>query len=103
MSVPMGRGGQKYCDEATFRIKNLASVFPDKFIEVDGGIDLETILKVWKAGAKAAVIGSSLTQSENPEETLMKLERVLKRARSREQLNNYYRLGVLTVEKSMYP
>jgi len=78
MSVPMGRGGQKYGDEATRRIADFSQRFPDKLIEVDGGIDPKTILIAGKAGAKMAVVGSFLTENENPERALQELERSLK-------------------------
>jgi ribulose-phosphate 3-epimerase len=81
MTVPMGAGKQKYCEEATERIKRFSQRFPNKLIEVDGGIDPETIVKVWEAGARAAVIGSYITASENPMESLIKLEKALKKDR----------------------
>lgn len=79
MTVPMGAGKQKYCEEATDRIKRFSQRFPNKLIKVDGGIDSETIIRVWKAGARAAVVGSYITASENPTESLMKLGDSLKR------------------------
>lgn len=52
--------------------------FPDKIINVDGGINPETIVEVWKAGAKAAVIGSYITVSDDPEKALLNIERTIK-------------------------
>ncbi|MBS7634261.1 hypothetical protein KEJ34_02010 [Candidatus Bathyarchaeota archaeon] len=79
MTVPMGAGKQKYCEEATERIKRFSQRFPNKLIKVDGGIDPETIIRVWEAGARAAVVGSYITASEDPTESLIKLEDSLKR------------------------
>lgn len=78
MSVPMGLGGQKYHSEATGRIKRISKSFPDKVIEVDGGINPETIAEAWKAGARVAVIGSYITLSSNPLEALLKIDSALK-------------------------
>lgn len=77
MTVPMGSGRQKYSEEATERIKRFSRRFPDKLIEVDGGINHETIIDAWRAGARAAVVGSYITASENPVEALLNLEKQL--------------------------
>lgn len=79
MTVPMGAGKQKYCEEATERIKRFSQRFTNKLIKVDGGIDPETIIMVWEAGARAAVVGSYITASEDPIGSLIKLENSLKR------------------------
>jgi len=78
MTVPMGSGGQKYYKSATRRIKYFSTKFPDKIIKVDGGINSETVVEVWKAGAKAAVIGSYITVSDDPERALLNIERSIK-------------------------
>jgi len=78
MTVPMGSGRQKYHASATYRVKYFSTKFPEKLIKVDGGINPKTIIEVWKAGAKAAVIGSYITVSEDPEEALLNIERSLK-------------------------
>lgn len=78
MSVPMGKGGQSYSEEATERIKRLSSRFPDKPIRVDGGINDKTILSAKRAGARIFVIGSYVTMSRRPIAALEKLERILK-------------------------
>jgi len=77
MSVPMGKGGQQYDDEATERIRKLSRKFPDKLIRVDGGINDKTILSAKRAGAKIFVIGSYVTMSRRPLVRLEKLERIL--------------------------
>lgn len=77
MSVPMGAGGQKYSEEATERIRKFSKKFPNKIIEVDGGINPETILKARKAGAKVAVVGSYITANKNPEKALLELKKAL--------------------------
>ncbi|MCS7119722.1 MAG: hypothetical protein RMJ07_01015 [Nitrososphaerota archaeon] len=73
MSVPMGRGGQKFCEEAKERISTIVESYPETTVWVDGGINEQTIIKVFEAGAKVAVVGSFLTRSAEPERTLMNL------------------------------
>lgn len=78
MTVPMGLGGQRYHGEATGRIKRISGRFPDRLIEVDGGINPETIVEAWRAGAKAAVVGSYVTLSSDPVRALLALNESLK-------------------------
>jgi len=73
MTVRMGRGGQKYADEGTRKIQYFSQRYPHKFIEVDGGINPQTIQIAGKAGAKAAVVGSFITRSVNPVGALLEL------------------------------
>lgn len=77
MSVPMGKGGQKYDEEATERIKELSSRFPEKPIGIDGGINDKTTVSAKKAGATIFVIGSFVTMSRKPLEALEKLKMIL--------------------------
>jgi len=81
MSVPMGQGGQKYSSKATNRIKRISKKFPDKPIEVDGGMNAETVFLADQAGAKVAIVGSFITQNQNHEGALLELERSLKMRR----------------------
>lgn len=78
MSVPMGLGGQKYYSEATEKLRKVSKRFPNKVIEVDGGINPETILETWRAGARVAVIGSYITLSDNPIGALLRISNVLR-------------------------
>jgi len=78
MTVPMGSGGQSFHKESIGRIRRFSELFPDKIIEVDGGINSETIIKVRDAGARIAVVGSYITSSSNPLEALLKIDNALK-------------------------
>ena len=64
MSVEPGFGGQKYIDASTERIRELRSMLTargmDKDIEVDGGINLDNVDTVIKAGANVIVAGSAV-------------------------------------------
>jgi len=77
MSVPMGEGGQKYSARATRRIAYFSQRFPRKIIEVDGGMNPQTIAAARKAGARIAVVGSFITQNTDPIKALEELERSL--------------------------
>ena len=59
MSVNPGFGGQKYIPLVTDKIKALRSIY-DGDIEVDGGIDANTVSQVVEAGANVLVAGSAV-------------------------------------------
>ena len=62
MTVQPGFGGQKYMDECTEKIQELRDLIRDEDlnvdIQVDGGINDETMETVLKAGANLVVAGS---------------------------------------------
>lgn len=64
MTVRPGFGGQKYMDECTAKIEEVRrrsnELGLDMDIQVDGGIDKNTITTVTKAGANVIVMGSSI-------------------------------------------
>ena len=72
MSVEPGKGGQKYLVKSTDRINELYEIrkkYHYNFkIEVDGGINNETISNVQKADM--VVVGSYITNSSNYEERI---------------------------------
>ena len=77
MTVHMGRGGQKYSEEGTKKIKYFSQLYPDKPVWVDGGINLHTARIALRAGAKALVVGSYITLSSDPKKILLELTRSL--------------------------
>ena len=65
MSVEPGFGGQKYIPESTERIRTLRRMLDEKglehvHIQVDGGINTQTIAKVVHSGANVIVAGSAV-------------------------------------------
>lgn len=62
MTVQPGFGGQKYLEECTEKIKELRELIDaeglDTQIQVDGGINEETLFTVMEAGANLIVAGS---------------------------------------------
>ncbi len=74
MTVPPGRGGQKFLEETLPKIKNLREKYPHVNIGVDGGINLESAPQVIQAGANILASGSGVYKSDNIEETIKKLK-----------------------------
>ncbi|MEG0377763.1 MAG: ribulose-phosphate 3-epimerase [Eubacterium sp.] len=62
MSVYPGFGGQKYIEATTERLKGVRKMIGDRpvFLEVDGGVNFETLSTVVSAGADVIVSGSCL-------------------------------------------
>ena len=69
MSVEPGFGGQKFIENTTERIKYIRNKNKDIIIEVDGGINNETVSKI-KDIANIAVVGSYITNKEDYEEAI---------------------------------
>jgi ribulose-phosphate 3-epimerase len=70
MSVNPGFGGQAFLPRSASKIRNLRAML-DRVgnpapIAVDGGIDLETVGQVVKAGAEILVAGSSIFHAPDP-------------------------------------
>lgn len=64
MSVNPGFGGQKFIETSIKKIERLREMLSERnlpaIIEVDGGIDDESIVKVVKAGARYLVAGNAI-------------------------------------------
>ena len=65
MTVEPGKGGQKLIPECLEKVKILREIAPDLDIEVDGGINLETVEEVKKAGANIIVAGTAIFGAED--------------------------------------
>lgn len=79
MSVNPGFGGQKFIQSSLKKISRLKEIKEKnsyKFlIEVDGGIDLENIDLVLKAGADVVVAGASIFKSTDPVQQTIELKK----------------------------
>ena len=78
MTVEPGKGGQKLIPETLEKIKCLYD-YRNKNelefdIEADGGINLETIVKIKEVGVDIAVVGSAITKSKNYKKTIQQLK-----------------------------
>ena len=67
MSVFPGRGGQKFIPETLIKMENIVSMREDRkiIIGVDGGINMNTIAKVFATNIDIAIVGSGLFKSQN--------------------------------------
>jgi len=74
MSVYPGFGGQKFIEESIEKIQAVRKLIDKQdnkiFLEVDGGINDETISRVSKAGANVFVAGSAIFGSSDYEQTI---------------------------------
>lgn len=65
MTVNPGFGGQSFIESVLPKIKELREIAPELDIEVDGGINAETIKLAKEAGANVFVAGSYIFGSED--------------------------------------
>lgn len=70
MTVEPGAGGQSFMHNMMPKVRALRDLISQnngsQWIQVDGGITLETILEARKAGANAFVAGSAVFRANNP-------------------------------------
>jgi ribulose-phosphate 3-epimerase len=78
MSVNPGFGGQTFIQSALEKINQLKSLIDEKgldvLIQVDGGVNINTIAQVSAAGADVFVAGSAIFNTENYTETIEMLK-----------------------------
>lgn len=74
MTVEPGFGGQSFMADMMPKIEEIRNAAPDLDIEVDGGINAETIKTASAAGANVFVAGSAVFKSEDPEKTIEMLK-----------------------------
>jgi ribulose-phosphate 3-epimerase len=77
MSVNPGFGGQKYLPAAAHKIRRLAEMRSQRRlnyrIEVDGGIALDTVGEVVRAGAEILVAGNAVFGQGDPKSNAQKM------------------------------
>jgi len=81
MSVNPGFPGQKFIDE-TYKKISLVRELIDKSgnnirLEVDGGVNLDNIIRVARAGADTFVAGSAIFNSDNYQDTINSMKDLL--------------------------
>ena len=74
MTVEPGFGGQSFMESTMPKIVELRAKCPDLDIQVDGGINNETVKIAGKAGANVFVAGSAVFNSDNPEKAIITLK-----------------------------
>lgn len=74
MTVEPGFGGQSFMESTMPKIEALRKKCPDIDIQVDGGINLQTVKTASRAGANVFVAGSAVFNSENPADAINALK-----------------------------
>ncbi|KAK7064312.1 Ribulose-5-phosphate 3-epimerase [Favolaschia claudopus] len=83
MTVYPGRGGQKFLERCVPKVAELRARFPDKDIEVDGGVGPKTIDVCADAGSNVIVAGTAIFGAGNPEEVIAGLKATVNTAQAK--------------------
>jgi len=83
MTVYPGRGGQKFIERCVPKVAELRARFPDKDIEVDGGVSPKTIDVCAQAGSNVIVAGTAIFGADKPEEVIATLKSVVNTAQAK--------------------
>ncbi|KIJ21845.1 ribulose-phosphate 3-epimerase [Paxillus involutus ATCC 200175] len=83
MTVYPGRGGQKFLERCVPKVAELRSRFPEKDIEVDGGVGPKTIDACANAGSNVIVAGTAIFGAPNPEDVIAQLKATIATAQAR--------------------
>ena len=75
MTVHPGFSGQKYIYEMGDKIRKLRSLYPDLDIEVDGGVNRETIAHAYSSGANILAAASAIFSSDDIKGAIADLRR----------------------------
>ncbi len=74
MTVEPGFGGQSFMESTMPKIEELRAKYPELDIQVDGGINADTVKIAGKAGANVFVAGSAVFKSDDPAATIKLLK-----------------------------
>ncbi|KAF8140350.1 ribulose-5-phosphate 3-epimerase [Boletus edulis] len=74
MTVYPGRGGQKFIERCVPKVAELRARFPDKDIEVDGGVGPKTVGVCAEAGSNVIVAGTAVFGAPSPEDVIAELK-----------------------------
>ncbi|KAJ7293475.1 ribulose-5-phosphate 3-epimerase [Mycena rebaudengoi] len=83
MTVYPGRGGQKFLDRCVPKVAELRARFPDKDIEVDGGVGPKTIDACADAGSNVIVAGTAIFNAPDPVEVIATLKATVNTAQAK--------------------
>ena len=75
MSVEPGYCGQSFNENAIERVKTYRKEYPNKIIEVDGGVGPENAAVLAEAGADLLVAGSAIFGSSNPIDVILDMKK----------------------------
>ncbi|OMJ81621.1 hypothetical protein SteCoe_17837 [Stentor coeruleus] len=77
MTVEPGFGGQKFIESTMEKVRRLREKHPRINIEVDGGVNSETVLIADQTGANVFVLGTFVFNSVDRKKTLSDLRKSL--------------------------
>ena len=75
MSVEPGYCGQTFHENAIDRVKYFKTNYPNKIIEVDGGVSTQNSAILGKNGADILVAGSAIFKSNDPIQTIAEMKK----------------------------
>ena len=75
MSVEPGYCGQSFHENAINRVKFFKTNYPEKLIEVDGGVSIANSALLAENGADILVAGSAIFKSEDPINTIAQMKK----------------------------
>ncbi|PIZ47057.1 hypothetical protein CO180_04580 [candidate division WWE3 bacterium CG_4_9_14_3_um_filter_41_6] len=78
MAHEVGVQGVSFDDIVLEKISQLHTLYPNLIIEVDGGIDEETIVKAHNSGASRFAVGSTIINSDDPQAMIQKLASLIR-------------------------
>ncbi len=78
MSVNPGYAGQKFIPDVLNKIKELRKLKPNLDIEIDGGINKDTIKQAVDAGANVIVAGSAIFDKKDRKKAIKNLREAIK-------------------------
>ncbi|CAK5264542.1 unnamed protein product [Mycena citricolor] len=85
MTVYPGRGGQKFLERCVPKVAELRARFPEKDIEVDGGVGPSTIDVCAHAGSNVIVAGTAIFGAQDPEGVISALKMAVNTAQAKFQ------------------
>ena len=65
MTVVPGKGGQSFMVDMMEKVRSVRAKYPEKDIEVDGGVKVHTVDEAAKAGANMIVSGTGVYKVED--------------------------------------
>lgn len=79
MTVEPGFGGQKFMTEMMAKVRSAKKLIGDRpiWLQVDGGISIDTIAIAYEAGADTFVVGSAVFNAPDPSKMIISLRKHL--------------------------
>ncbi len=78
MTVEPGFGGQKFMEDMMDKVKTLKKKKPELLVQVDGGINLDTIKQAADAGVDICVAGTSVFKPKDAKQAILGLKEAAK-------------------------